>query len=249
MLASLVGTSEWVRNRTGDSDLMRCLARRRIGSFVICPPSVGEEPLSAEALESDLALLLDTGLPIALYQLPQVTGHTLTSQTVSALSERYPNFLLFKDSSGEDEVARGLEPSTDVFLVRGAEGDYTEWLRGEEGCYDGFLLSSANCFPRELNRMLRDLSRKRVREAEKLSRRLTGTVSAVFSAVAESRVPGNPFATANKAMDHFMAYGPQAVSKTPPMLHGKHLLPPEVVRRTGEILRQHDLMPERGYLG
>lgn len=248
MLASLVGTSEWVRNRTGDSDLMRCFVRRRIGGFVICAPTVVDEPLSAEALESDLAMLLDTGLPIALYQLPQVTGHTLSPRVVTALSDRYPNLLLFKDSSGEDQVARELSSSAGVFLVRGAEGGYAQWLRSGGGCYDGFLLSSANCFPREINRMARDISRKRLADAEKMSQRLSEVVTAVFSVVAESRAPGNPFATVNKAMDHFMAFGPGAAAKPPPMLHGRQTLGAEVLRRTGEILRQHGLMPEHGYM-
>jgi len=248
MLASLVGTSEWIRNRTGGSELMRCLVRRRIGGFVVCPPTLSGEPLSDEALMSDLAVLLDTGLPIALYQLPQVTGHTLSPTAVSTLAERYPNFLLFKDSSGEDQVARQPPQPADVFLVRGAEGDYAQWLRSGKGCYDGFLLSSANCFPHELNRMVRDLSRKRLRDAEKMSHRITETVSAVFSSVAASRAPGNPFATANKAMDHFMAFGPGATTKAPPVLHGQQTLPPEVLRQTGEILRQYELMPEHGYM-
>jgi dihydrodipicolinate synthase/N-acetylneuraminate lyase len=249
MLASLVGTSEWVRHRTGESDLMRCLVRRRIGGFVVCLPTMSGESLPDEALKCDMAVLLDTGLPIALYQLPQVTGHTLSPAAVSSLAEHYPNFLVFKDSSGEDQVARQLPQPPNVFFARGAEGDYSQWLRSGGGCYDGLLLSSANCFPRELNRMARDLARKRVRDAEKMSCSLSDAVSAVFSAVAASRAPGNLFATANKAMDHFMAFGPQAVGQAPPVLHGGRLLPLEVLQQTGEILRQHGLMPEHGYMG
>jgi hypothetical protein len=33
------------------------------------------------------------------------------------------------------------------------------------------------------------------------------------------------------------------------VLHGGRLLPLEVLQQTGEILRQHGLMPEHGYMG
>jgi dihydrodipicolinate synthase/N-acetylneuraminate lyase len=248
MLASLVGTGEWIRHRTGEEGLMRCLVRRRIGGFVVCAPTFRGGTSSPEALQSDLSLLLGTGLPLALYELPQVTGCSIPPAVVSDLAARYPNFLLFKDSSGEDQVARHAPQPEGLFLVRGAEGDYARWLRGADGCYDGFLLSSANCFPQELNRMERDLGRNRVTDAQKLSRRLTEVVSAAFSAVAAHRAPGNPFATANKAMDHFMAFGPRAATATPPTLHNGQLLSPELLRQTGEILRQHGFVPERGYM-
>ena len=246
ILASLVGTVEWLKHRTGEPDTLRCLARRRVGAFALCAPS-GPNRSQAELLHS-LATLLDTGLPIALYQLPQVTHNSVKPETVRNLAERYPNLLFFKDSSGHDQVARTLPQPADVFLLRGAEGDYVRSLRAGGGCYDGLLLSSANGFPRLIHHMVRDLERRRVADAEALSARLTLAVRNVFDLVENRLVPGSAFANANKAIDHFMAFGHRGTQVAPPPLHGGRLLPPEILHSTAEILRSNSLMPEKGYL-
>ena len=59
---------------------------------------------------------------------------------------------------------------------------------------------------------------------------------------------GNPFANANKAMDHFFAFGPQAKDAPSPRLHAGRCLPGDVIRATGEALARHGLMPGKGYL-
>jgi dihydrodipicolinate synthase/N-acetylneuraminate lyase len=246
MLASLVGTVEWLKHRTGETDTLRCLARRRVGAFTLCAPSGPD--WSQAALLDALAALLDTGLPIALYQLPQVTRNKVEPQTVRNLAERYPNLLLFKDSSGEDQVAQSQPQPAGVFLLRGAEGNYVHSLRAGGGPYDGLLLSSANGFPREIRHMVRDLERRRLADAEALSERLTLAVREVFAVVENRLLPGSSFANANKAIDHFMAFGPRGTQAAPPPLHGGRLLPPEILRRTAEILRSHGLMPQKGYL-
>jgi dihydrodipicolinate synthase/N-acetylneuraminate lyase len=246
MRASLTGTLEWLKSRSGETDPLRCLVRRRVVGFTVCPPS-GKDKTQGE-LKAELDEVLEAGFPIALYQLPQITGNRMEPATVIGLAARHPNLLLFKDSSGEDAVAKHRPQPAGVFLVRGAEGDYARWLRLSGGVYDGLLLSSANCFPRELKRLIRDLERRRMGDAQKLSQRLTEAVTAVFEVVREGSVPGNAFAAANKAMDHFMAFGPHAVQIAPPMLHGGHTLPRSVLRQTADILRRHDLLPSKGYL-
>jgi hypothetical protein len=79
-----------------------------------------------------------------------------------------------------------------------------------------------------------------------MSERLTATVSAVFALV--SPFPhGNAFANANKAMDHFFAYGPKAASVSPPRLHAGSSLPTEMILETGKILDRYGLLPSKGY--
>ena len=59
---------------------------------------------------------------------------------------------------------------------------------------------------------------------------------------------GNPFANANKAVDHFFAFGPKARDAPPPRLHAGVLLPADVIHAAGDTLLRHGLMPEKGYL-
>ena len=115
------------------------------------------------------------------------------------------------------------------------------------GPYQGFLLSAANGFARELRQIIGDISSGRLDAARELSGRLSLAVRGVFELV--GNLPdGNAFANANKAIDHFFAFGPRAAAARPPRLHAGSHLPEPVIRRTGEILEKHGLMPERGYL-
>jgi dihydrodipicolinate synthase/N-acetylneuraminate lyase len=190
--------------------------------------------------------ILKAGIPTALYQLPQVTQNEISAELVSNMAARFSNFIMFKDSSGADRVISSGNDLGGVFTVRGAEGDYVKWLKAAGGKYDGFLLSTANCFAKEFRQMLSDLEEGRVEAANKISERLNATVSAVFKLV--SPFPdGNAFANANKAMDHFFAYGPKASTVPPPRLHAGSSLPPEMIVETGKILQRYDLMPRAGY--
>ena len=242
---TILDTLAWLRSRAVTGGDLAVLAGSHVCGFTICPPR-GRE-LSQQQIGSALANVLETELPISLYQLPQVTENTMSPAIAAALAARFANFILFKDTSGADAVATSGQNLGGVFLVRGAEGDYCRWLKGAGGPYDGFLLSTANCFGRELHEIVSAVTAGRIEAATVLSTRLTGTVNEVFELV--RTVPqGNPFANANKAMDHFFAYGPGAAKAAPPKLHAGVHLPVEVIRATGEILRHHQLMPDRGYL-
>ena len=59
---------------------------------------------------------------------------------------------------------------------------------------------------------------------------------------------GNAFTNANKAIDHFKAFGPKALRKEGPMLHAKVRLPEQTISGTGAILTRYGLMPDKGYL-
>jgi len=80
-----------------------------------------------------------------------------------------------------------------------------------------------------------------------MSDRLTAVIQEVFGLV-KGLPDGNPYANANKAIDHFFAFGPRALSVLPPRLHGGSRLPAEVMRATGEILSRHGFAPGYGYL-
>jgi len=237
-------TMAWLRRRTGERDPLACLARSPVRGFTVCPPA--GSGLGQDAIRAGLERVLSLGVPVALYQLPQVTGNEMSPQTVAALAARFPAFFLLKDSSGGDRVAAA--GFREAFLVRGAEGGYASHLVEAGGRYDGFLLSTANCFARQLGGMIEDLRAGRKEEAEAISRRLTAVWEDLFGPASEVGF-GNAFANANKAMDHFLAHGPGAGALPPPLLHGGRRLPPGLVAAAGAALTRHGLMPARGYLG
>ena len=236
-------TVDWLESRMEDNTL-NSLAKARVSGFVICSPR-GKD-VSQDDMERWFETILKAGIPTALYQLPQVTQNEISPELASRMATRFNNFIMFKDSSGADGVASSGKDLGGVFTVRGAEGDYARWLKSAGGNYDGFLLSTANCLAREFRHMITDLEKGRIEAANAMSDRLTKTVSAVFELV--SPFPdGNAFANANKAIDHFFAYGPKAAAVPPPRLHAGSSLPTEMIVETGKILQRYDLMPDKGY--
>jgi dihydrodipicolinate synthase/N-acetylneuraminate lyase len=226
-------------------EMTAAFARRRVCGFTVTPPKGAD--LEQDRIHAELDAILALGYPTALYQLPQITGNEMTPATVAELASRYPNFYLFKDTSGGDRVAHSDSSTADVFMVRGAEGDYASHLKGAGGSYDGFLLSTANSFPRELGEIV-DLSvAGRAEEAGALASRVETVVYGVFDEV--SALPfGNPFANANKAIDHVRAYAPDHERVPPPMTHSGERLPTAAAELAARLLREQGLLPERGYL-
>jgi dihydrodipicolinate synthase/N-acetylneuraminate lyase len=235
MIAGLAGK--------GNGDARRALSEANVCGFTVCPPG-GE--LSRGEIRTGVADILELGLPTALYQLPQVVQNEVDPETFAELAARFPNLILFKDSSGEDRIAKSPVDKGGVFLVRGAEGDYSSWIKKAGGPYDGFLLSTCNCFPGLLSDMIDKLDAGDRQGAGGISQRLTGAVLEVFTLV-QSLPGGNAFTNANKAMDHYFAFGPSAGSKQAPMLHCGIRITGHMISRTGEILQKYNLMPSRGY--
>lgn len=235
-----------LRGRAGSNSTAEAFAAARVRGITIAAPT-SAAPLPQEAIRAALEPVLGLGLPTALYQLPQVTGNTMTPELVAGLAERFPNLLLFKDSGGTDEVALSGRMPAAVMLLRGAEGDYARWSRAHGGPYGGFLLSTANAFPAELAAVLEDLRQGRAAEAERRSAAVSAVVADAFAAVAELRA-GNAFTNANKALAHIMAYGPDAPAAPLPRLHAGALLPRTVLATVAASLGRHGLLPERGYL-
>jgi dihydrodipicolinate synthase/N-acetylneuraminate lyase len=230
---------------TSQADDAEAMAAAGVQGFTICPPCGPE--LAQDQIRRELAATLDLKLPMALYQLPQVTGSEMSPATVASLAAEYANFYLLKDTSGRDTIAASGVDLGGVFLVRGAEGDYSRWLDSAGGPYGGFLLSTAKCFAAQLHGMIELLQSGRQEEARAVIEPVEKVVAGAFDLVA--RLPdGNPFANANKAIDHFLAHGPAALHAPPPRLHAGSSVPKEILAQIGDLLRRHDLMPQRGYL-
>jgi dihydrodipicolinate synthase/N-acetylneuraminate lyase len=203
-LSALGETAAWVKARHGPpaaKSSKEPAGKDAAPCFTVCPPRGRDLP--AAAIESALVSMLETGHPLALYQLPQITQNEMSPGLLGQLAERFANFILFKDSSGADRVATAGKDLAGVFLMRGAECDYARWLKSAGGPYDGFLLSTANCFAAPLAQIILDLSEGRPEAAQQMSQRLTAVVNAVFQLVV-GLPAGNPFVNANKAIDHFL---------------------------------------------
>lgn len=181
-------------------------------------------------IQTGLERVLKQNIPTALYQLPQVTQNEMTAETVSNLAARFPNFYMFKDTSGIDRVAESWANHQSVFMVRGSEkSGYAQWLRSVGGNYDGFLLSTANCFAQELTQTIQACESGNPSEAIRLSDEISRIVSASFEIVSDLTV-GNAFTNANKAIDHLKLYGSHFREHPSPMLIGGTRLPMELLQ-------------------
>ena len=240
-MSSMLGTD--VR-KAGPEVLLSILKEKNICGFTVCPPS--GKTLRQADIEAGLAEILHLGLPTALYQLPQITENEISAETFAGIIAEHANVVFFKDSSGQDRVAMSPFDKGGVFMVRGAEGEYARWLKEVGGAYDGFLLSTANCFARELADVMKGLTNGDRKKSEDISGQLTAAVNEVFTLV-QALPYGNPFTNANKAIDHFLAFGPEPSARPNPMLHGGVRLPDAVIRATGTVLSKYRLMPDEGY--
>ncbi len=266
MVEAILRVVEMLKTRSGETDTLSALVRANVCGFAVCPPRGAD--LTQEQMRVALAAVLDLGAPVALYQLPQITQNEMSPELVAGLAARYENLMMVKDTSGADRVPLSDRGQSGMVLVRGAEGEYAQWLRESGGPYHGWLLSTANSFPAELKSVITLLEigsdKERTRElsgtsgdghppafyldqAQKHSENLSG----VFYAMAKLVSPlphGNLYANANKALDHWMAYGPAAPDMPAPMLHAGVRLPADIITQTGAILNEARLMPRAGYL-
>ena len=238
--------------KTSVDEVLACLESMRglrlhpaVAGCTVCPAKGSN--LSQATIHAGLAKVLRLGWPTALYQLPQVTQNEMTPETVASLAREFPNFILFKDTSGFDNVSKSGVELDGVFLVRGAEkGGYAAWPRGVGGPYDGFLLSTANVFSRQLDTILQYIDGGRADSARSLSLKLESVVEKAFAMVADFPV-GNAFANANKVLDHCMAYGEGAMQFEPPLLYSGTRLPVGFIESALHLLRDNELLPEQGY--
>jgi dihydrodipicolinate synthase/N-acetylneuraminate lyase len=219
-------------------------AQKRICGFAVTAPS-GRD-LEQALIKEELKAVLSEGHPVSLYQLPQITQNEIEPETAAELAAEFANFYLLKDSSGKDRIASSGADLANVVLVRGAEEDYAPHLKEGGGEYDGFLLSTVNCFPAELKSLIDLLEAGEQEAAEELSRKISRIIRGMFEAVAELDF-ANMFTNANKALDHFFAFGPPALKKEGPLTHSGRRLPRHTIEKAGELLEAEGLMPRSGY--
>lgn len=223
--------------------------------YCVCPPRGVSNEMQ---MEGSLQRFLEKGYPIAVYQLPQVTQVTMSVDLLRRLADKYHTFLFFKDSSGKDEMAVSGTNLDGVFMVRGAEGNYSEWLADPNPSgYHGFLLSTANVYPGVLTTLINKVAAGAaggdLLGSVKLSQRVSHCTNTAFELATSdlaANVGGNAFTNSAKAVDFWMAWGPEAMKQRRPlpMLKSGKRLPPLLVERMGKALRSEGLMPKEGYI-
>lgn len=228
--------------------LETCLAERPLvagyAGLTICAPvdAQASQDAIAEHIE---AILAATSSPIAVYQLPQITGCEIAPETFARLAQTHPRIVLFKDTSGTDQVVRTLRQAGAVRWLRGAEGDYQQYLQ-PSGLYDGFLLSTANGFAAQLRAIINNAAAGADAQAAAASAQLTQLVQALFAHAAVCQIE-NPFANVNRAVDHVFAYGKVwHEAPLPVMVNGKRL-PREFLAEVAEQLEQAGFAIDTGY--
>ncbi len=185
--------------------------RARFLGLTLCA-QVDEAASQPAILDHFRAALAATSLPVAIYQLPQITGCEIAPETFAQIAED-SRVVLFKDTSGGDSIALSGGPFGGARLLRGAEGRYGEQLK-PSGPYDGWLLSTANVFGAELREIADYVADGAVEQAAALSDRLSAVVSALF---AEAQSLGNnAFADVSRGGDHIRANGRDWASQPPP---------------------------------
>jgi 4-hydroxy-tetrahydrodipicolinate synthase len=244
VLASIRKTNRMIQEYSGRDDLLEAMCACHVCGYTICAPT-GKD-LAQDQILAELRLILQTGVPVALYQLPQVTQNEISAQSLSRLAGEYPNFYFFKDTSGEDRVARSGLDFQGVFLVRGAEGDYEKWFCANQGPYDGFLLSSANCFAQELQEVIGLLRAGQAAKAKTLSARLSLVIEQVFGRVSSLK-SGNAFANGNKCIDHILAFGDQWPDHPAPVLYTGESMPRSCLEFAASVLAQQGFFRKQGY--
>lgn len=215
----------------------------RIAGVTVCPP-VGSTITQAEILDHYAQVFAATTLPVAVYQLPQVTGCVLEPHTVLDLV-RSGRVAMFKDSSGSDAVA-AAGAALGAVALRGAEGNYAEALR-PAGAYDGWLLSTGNAFAGCLQEIAASLRRANNAATAALSAGLTRAVEQVFSAAQQVGF-GNAFSNANRACDHILAWGARWRDANPPLSVSGVILPLVLLEEAERAVFSVQNVPARGYL-
>ncbi|HML45226.1 MAG TPA: dihydrodipicolinate synthase family protein [Clostridia bacterium] len=244
MLLGIEKVRDAVAAKTGRRDAQG-FVEAGLKGITVCAPA-GTDRTQAE-IEGALRAVLDVDLPTALYQLPQITKNEISPEVFARLAADYPNFYLFKDTSGNDRVALSRVETKGVFLVRGMEGGYARWYKANGGPYDGFLLSTANGFAPELARILALSDAGDKAGAQALSDRLDALIAALLDLVAP--VPcSNIFANSARIVDHLRAYGDAWASSPAPCLPDGSRLDADLLARGIGLIQAAGFPSAHGYL-
>ncbi len=152
----------------------------------------------------------------------------MSPETFLSLADEYANFIMFKDTSGEDRVARALADASGVSHgTRIGEGvTIALAARQPTGNYDGFLLSTAttalqlSCSKSSSSaRVGTRGGRSAVRSNSPLRRGCFRSCQSVYGR--------HPFTNANKAIDHLQRLGGDFRNFPTPMLISGASIPME----------------------
>lgn len=209
-----------VSGKTDDKEAMEALGVR---AFVFCVPAGEKDP---QKQKSEMGRILGTGLPMAFYQLPLVTGVTVAPEVIAELAGKYPNLIAGKDSGGKDEMALSGLLKDRLMLLRGAEGDPTDLLLSSAPVYDGLLLSTVNCFAREYSEML---------DGKLAYRDFGGIIKKAFALV---HTPvSNAFSDAVRAICHVQEHG-DAACHIPCYCYNGETLSPDLIEKVNKLMKQ-----------
>ena len=84
MHAVIDETCRALKTATGETDPLAAMAKRNVAGFTVCPPRGAG--LSQAQIGAGLESILDLGLPVALYQLPQITQYQVAPETFAHLA-------------------------------------------------------------------------------------------------------------------------------------------------------------------
>lgn len=222
-----------------DADLFRSEEASCFTGLLVRPEL--PEQASQQELIDALTPVLRLNLPIALQQSDGTTSSLYAGQSVATLATRHENLLYFADASGEDAIARsGLLPAG-LFKLRSAEGNYAQALASSGGLYHGLMLASANVFPEQLAQVVLAPALGKWDESRAISARITQVIDS-------TRFLAQSLPRAIRAIDHFMAFGPDAMKAAAPIVPNGNPLRHELLQAVESILTKEQLMPEKGYL-
>jgi 4-hydroxy-tetrahydrodipicolinate synthase len=212
-------------------------------AVTVCPP-VNEHITQRLLVQHFLDISESVEVPIAIYELPQVTRCSIDEVTMRTLADD-ARFVMFKDTSGIDAIAAS-GAADQLVRLRGAEGRYSQ-ARAPQGAYDGWLLSSANAIPTILRSIAQMLSVGEVKAADTASVKAERVVGRLFE-LAKGIPFGNAFSNANRAADHIRAHGDSALTTALPRTSSGAKLPAYLIEGALELFRAEGLVPQRGYL-
>lgn len=243
-LAELLKWIEWLKLKSGCENALDAMMACSVCGFTVCAHKGAE--LSQCEIAEELEKILKVGVPIVLYQLPQITLNEIEPKTLADFAHNYFNFYMFKDTSGKDSAILSCLDYEGVFFVRGAEGDYGKWFYKNGSGYNGFLLSSANCFHNELYNVIQLLHEGKTEEAQLLSDKISDVIEKVF-ANCNSLTGGNVFANSNKCIDQVLAYDAQYTAVSVPMRHCGQAIPLTYIDFAYSVLKESGFLPKSGY--
>ena len=220
-LASIERWCGILRDVSGKADNKEAMDTLGVKAFVFCVPAGEKDP---QRQKQEMGRILGTGLPMAFYQLPLVTGVTVAPEVIADLAGTYNNLVAAKDSGGKDELAESGLLKDRLMLFRGAEGDPTEMILGSAPIYDGLLLSTVNCFAEEYCGMLQG----------KCAYMDFGAVIGEVFAQVQTPV-SNAFSDAVRAICHVQEYGDTAW-EIPCRCYNGETLSVDLIKKVNELI-------------